>query len=65
MIFNTQRLIVRPFTLADATDLEELLSDREVMKFIGDGGFQIEKISATEMIKGFMDSCNESLSVGV
>jgi ribosomal-protein-alanine N-acetyltransferase len=64
MIFNTPRITVRPFKLTDASDLEDLLSDAQVMKFIGNGGFQINKTSSVEMIKWYQDSIDNRLGTG-
>jgi len=56
MIFETSNFIIRQFTLKDYKDLEDYLSNPNVMKFIGDGNFDFKKTSAIEMINFYNNS---------
>lgn len=63
-VFECEHFIIRMFTDEDATDCEAFLSDREVMKFIGDGNFQLEKTTALKMVQWFRQSCNSPMGLG-
>jgi [ribosomal protein S5]-alanine N-acetyltransferase len=64
MLFQTPRLIVRPFSSDDAVDCIQFLSDPDVMKFIGDGNFRLEKTTAETMVHWYIQSCDESSGLG-
>ncbi len=50
--------------MKDSSECEEFFSDKEVMKFIGDGGFDFNKTSSLEMVTWFMKSCDEESGLG-
>lgn len=51
--------MVREFSLSDSSDCEEFLSDKEVMKFIGNGKFDFSKTTSLEMVKWFIQCSSQ------
>lgn len=64
IIFQTPNFIIRKFQIGDSRDCEKFLSDDDVMKFIGDGGFDFSKTSSEEMVKWFIKSYENKDSLG-
>jgi RimJ/RimL family protein N-acetyltransferase len=52
---------VRSFRDEDASDCERFLGDDEIMRFIGDGNFRLEKTTALKMINWFLQTCANGL----
>lgn len=65
IIFETKHFLVRAFKETDSGDLAKILSDPEVMRFIGNGNFDFEKTSALAMINWFNKATSENSNTGV
>lgn len=63
-IFETTNFFIRNFQLEDSGDCEKFLSDKDVMRFVGDGGFNFNKTTAREIVKWFLKSCENDGGLG-
>lgn len=63
-IFKTKNFSVRLFKDEDSINSENFLADVEVMKYIGDGNFQLEKTTSLAMIHWFQKTCENSRGLG-